>query len=56
MNHARTFCALRLGSEAMELFDEERESKARERGARDYRRPVSRRAPGDRRETLKVLK
>ena len=35
MNHARTFCALRLGSEAMELFDEERERVKRGREERE---------------------
>ena len=65
MNHVRILFSLRLGSEAMELFDEkrERERKAgggerereRERKEREIRDDPSRRAPGDKRETLKVL-
>ena len=52
MNHVETLSSsLRLGSEAKELFDEERA----ERGRENPRLPTSQ-AASDRRETLKVLK
>ena len=59
MNHVRILFSLRLGSEAMELFDEKRERERVKRGGerkeREIRDDPSRRAPGDKRETLKVL-
>ena len=62
MNHVRILFSLRLGSEARELFDEKRERERErvkrgggERKEREIRDDPSRRAPGDKRETLKVL-